>query len=175
MSEEQETKPVSKFDFLRELVNFTVDDARALLAFCIVFFFGIMYYTAMPNSATMGQVLRDWGWLVAIVITWYFAAKNKSDVQVQPIELEIVEKTEPEELEPIVASVMTIEDVVKQVTPIIIQTVADAVALAIAAQVPVVNTSGYVAETPVETPATDTTEKAPPATDATVTSPVETA
>jgi len=61
--------------FLGRIVNFTIDDARALLAFVIVVAFSIMYYTAMPDANLMGQVIKDWGFIVGVIVSFYFAGK----------------------------------------------------------------------------------------------------
>jgi len=139
---------------LDRLFDFSISDARALLAFLIVGAFAIIYFSAMPDPALMGQVVRDFGVLVGVVVSFYFTSQFMLTRNGQAVE--------PEETETV-----TIDEIVKETMPFIVQTVADAVALAIAAQVPVVNTSGYVqpTETPVETPATDSTVESPPATD----------
>ena len=152
---------------LDRLFDFSISDARALLAFLIVGAFAIIYFSAMPDPALMGQVVRDFGVLVGVVVSFYFTSQfmlTRNEQEVEPEETETV----------------TIDDIVKETMPFIVQTVATAVTEAIAAaQTPVVNTSGFVSETPVEAPVeetkTDSTVELPPATDATVTSPVETA
>ena len=118
MSEEDEE--ALKESFWKRLLNFTIDDARALLAFVIVIGFIVIYYNAMPDPVLMSQVIRDWSFIVGVVIAFYFAGKYADKVAEQlavPVQA----------VEPVVVPGPTVEEVVDKVVPVVINAVAEAI------------------------------------------------